>query len=96
MKNRKNPVALLVTVFMVFSRWLFAQEEHKEDPHFVWFAGDEVAVEEDGIYADSKRGMLKLNVVEYDRGNNRYKVLCRCLKIRDLDMDEALSIPHEE
>jgi hypothetical protein len=75
---------------------LGAFEEHKEDPHFVWFAGDEVAVEEDGIYADSKRGMLKLNVVEYDRGNNRYKVLCRCLKIRDLDMDEALSIPPEK
>ena len=81
---------------MVFSSWLSAQEEHSEDPHYEWFAGSEVAVEEDGIYADSNKGMIRLNVVEYDRGNDRYKVLCSCLKRRGLDMGEALSAPPKD
>ena len=96
MNNRGKIVFLLSSVFMVFSGLLNAWEEHKEDPHYEWFEGDEVAVEEDGIYADSNKGMMKLNVVEYDRVNDRYKVLCSCLKRPGLDPGEALSVPYED
>ncbi len=80
---------------MIFNGLLNAQEGHKEDPHYEWFEGDAVAVREDGIYADSNKGMFKLNVVEYDRVNNRYKVFCRCLEDPHLDSAEALSAPYE-
>ncbi|NGX60503.1 MAG: hypothetical protein KR126chlam3_01678 [Chlamydiae bacterium] len=63
MKNRGKIVFLLSSVFMVFNGLLNAQEGHEEDPHYEWFEADEVAVEEDGIYAASNKGMFKLNVV---------------------------------
>lgn len=64
----------------------------KEDLHYEWFEADEVAVLEDSIYTDSNKGVIKPNVVEYDRVNNRYKVLCSCLKRPGLDPGEALSV----
>ena len=73
-----------------------AWEEHKEDPHYEWFEADAVVVQDDGIFAASNKGMFKLNVVEYDRVNDRYKVLCSCLKRRGLDPSEALSVPYED
>ena len=94
MKNREKMVFLLC-VFMVFSGLLSAGEEHNEDPHYEWFEGNRVAIQEDGIYADSNKGMIKLNVVEYDRVNDRYKVLCSCRSRKGLDPGEALSIPYE-
>jgi len=95
MKNKNKALFLLSSVFLICNGLLHAREGHKEDPHYVWFEGDEVAAEEDGIYADSNKGLFKLNVVEYDRVNNRYKVLCRCLEDSHLDPAEALSVPYE-
>ena len=94
MKSRGIVVFLLSSVFMVSNILLNAWEGHREDPHYEWFEGNEVAVREDGIYADSNKGMIKLNVVEYDRVNNRYKVICSCLQ-KGLDPGEALSVPYE-
>lgn len=95
MKNRRKIMFLLSTISILFGSLLTAQEGHKEDPHYEWFEANEVAVCEDGIYTDSVKGMIKLNVVEYDQENDRYKVLCSCLKRRGLDPAEALSIPYE-
>lgn len=95
MKNRKKTLFLLSSVFLICNGLLHAREGHEEDPHYEWFDAVEVAVCEDGIYADSNKGMFKLNVVEYDRINNRYKVLCRCLEDSHLDPAEALSAPYE-
>ncbi len=96
MKSREKLVFLLSSVFIVFKGLLIAQENHIEDPHYEWFEGDEVAVREDGIYTASNKGMIKLNIVEYDGLNNRYKVLCNCLQGHGLDSSEALSLPHED
>lgn len=96
MKSREKILFLLISGFVVFNGLLIAQEEHKEDPHYEWFDSDQVAVNEDGIYADSNKGMFKLNVVEYDRVNDRYKVLCSCLKRRGLDPVQALAFPQED
>ena len=96
MKSKEKIVFLLSSIFMVFNGLLHAQEGHNEDPHYEWFEADEVAICDDGIYADSNKGMMKLNVVEYDKVNNRYKVLCSCLKSPGLDSGEALSVPHED
>ena len=96
MKSREKIMFLLSAVFIVFGGLLYAQEGHEESPHYEWFEADEVAVREDGIYAATNKGMMKLNVVEYDRVNDRYKVLCSCLKRSGLDPDEALSIPYED
>ncbi len=95
MKNRKKLNFLFIGVFMIFNGLLNAQEGHNEDPHYEWFEGNEVAVREDGVYADSNKGMIKLNVVEFDRANNRYKVICSCLQKPGLDSGEALSVPFE-
>jgi len=59
MKNRKKALFLLSSVFLICNGLLHSREGHKEDPHYVCFEGDEVAVEEDGIYADSNKGMFK-------------------------------------
>ena len=96
MKSREKIIFLLGFVFMVFNCLLYAQGEHNEDPHYEWFEGAEVAIREDGIYADSNKGMIKLNVVEYDRINNRYKIICSCLQRPGLDSGEALSVPYED
>ena len=95
MRSRKNIVCLLSSIFMIFNSWVNAWERHEEDPHYEWFEGDEVAIREDGIYADSNKGMIKLNVVEYDRINNRYKVECCCLQRPELDPGEAMSVPYQ-
>lgn len=91
----KNKMLFVALIFVVSSGLLYTEEEHKENPHYEWFDRDEVAVQEDGIYADSNKGMFKLNVVEYDRVNNRYKVVCRCLEDPHLDSAEALSAPYK-
>lgn len=93
MKNKRKLTIMLI--FSVISATLSASENHTEDPHYVWFNENEVAVQEDGIYTDSNKGMMKLNVVEHDRVNNRFKVLCNCLNQRDLDFTTALSAPYE-
>lgn len=71
-------------------------EDHSEDPHYVWFDGKDVVVHEDGIYIDSNKGMAKINVVEYDRLNDRYKVLCRCLFLNYTDPLDSISFPYED
>ncbi len=95
MKSREKIIFFLSSISLVFCIYLNAEEGHSEDPHYEWFDGSEIAVLHDGIYADSNKGMFKLNVVEYDRVNDRYKVLCSCLKRRGLDPVEALSVPLE-
>lgn len=92
---RNNKIISKIISFLFFGGLLTAWDGHKEDPHYVWFEGGEVAVQEDGIYADSNKGMFKLSVIEYDRVNNRYKVLCRCLEDSHLDPAEALSVPYK-
>ena len=89
----KNRMLIIISIFSVISGFSYVSEGHQEDPHYEWFEGDEVAALEDGIYADSNKGMFKLNVVEHDRVNNRYKVLCRCLEGSHLDPADALSVP---
>ncbi len=96
MKNREKAIFLLSSVFIVFKGLLIAQEDYIEDPRYEWFEGYEVAAREDGIYTDSNKGMMKLNVVEYDEVNNRYKVLCSYLQRHELDSSESLGIPHED
>lgn len=96
MKSREKIIFLLSSVLLGFNGSLNAWEGHEEDPHYEWFDADSVAVLEDGIYTDSNKGPLRLNVVEHDRVNNRYKVLCSCLKRHGLGLEEALSIPYEE
>ena len=91
----KNKVLLGISASLFLSGYLYAWERHEEDPHYVWFEGEDVAVMEEGIFANSNKGMLKLNVIEYDRLNDRYKVLCRCLEDPHLDSGEALSAPYE-
>lgn len=86
---------ILYFCFCSFSA-IQAYEEHVEDPHYVWFPASEVYVSEDGVYVDTKRGMMQLNVVEHDRVADRYKVLCSCLKYRGSDYDQALSFPPED
>jgi len=95
MNSSKKLAFLFISIFMIYNG-LNAWEGHNEDPHYEWFAGDEVAVKDDGIYADSNKGLIKLNVVEYDRVNNRYKVICNCLQRPELDPAEALSIPYQD
>lgn len=95
MKNRRMLKLLFSSACTIFSCLLNAQEDHKEDPHYVWFEGNEVLVQEDGIYAASNKGMIKLNVVEYDRINNRHKVLCSCLQRPGLDSAEVVSVPYQ-
>ena len=95
MRNSKKFVFTSIA-FLLFSGMLNAQEGHKENPHYEWFEADEVAVLEDGVYTDSNKGMIRLNVVEYDRVNDRYKVLCTCLERPGLDPGEALSVPYED
>ena len=94
MKIREKIVFLLSIVFAVFNG--YAREGHEESPHYEWIDGKDVAVNEDGIYIDTNKGMMRLNVVAYDREINRYQVLCSCLERPYLDPFEALSIPLED
>lgn len=96
MKHKDKITLLLSSSILFFTGLLHGQEDHSEDPHYVWFEGNGLAVTENGIFADSNKGMLQLNVVEYDRVNDRYKVLCSCLRRRGLDPGEALSILPED
>lgn len=91
----KHRILIIASIFSNLTGFLHAREGHDEDPHYEWFDGDEVAVLEDGVYADSNKGMMKLNVVEHDRVNNRYKVLCTCLQRPGLAPGEALSVPFD-
>ncbi len=95
MKTKLTINFLLVT-FLSIACSLIAREGHEEDPHYEWFEADEVAVCDDGVYTDSNKGMMKLNVVEYDPIGNRYLVRCRCLEDPHLDPAEALSVPYED
>ena len=88
-------VKVLIGSVLLLMQGVNAYENHDEDPHFVWFEADGLAVMEDGVYADSNKGMLKLNVVEFDRVNNRYKVLCSCKKWPGMDFTDALGAPCE-
>ncbi|MDN3506605.1 MAG: hypothetical protein P0S96_05185 [Simkaniaceae bacterium] len=89
----KSSIFIIANTFCILSGFLYAQEGHEEELHYEWFQEDQVAVAEDGIYAESNKGMFKLNIVEYDRVNKRYKVRCRCLEDPHLDAAEALAVP---
>lgn len=92
MKNREK-VLLILTLFC---SCLHAREGHEESPHYEWIAGEAVAVCEDGVYISSVKGMTRLNVVEYDRVNDRYRVLCSCLEKPYLYPFEALAVPYSK
>lgn len=93
MKTR-NKINLIALTVLILTQPLSAHD-HNEEPHYEWFEGNQVAIREDGIYTDSKKGMMKLNVVAYDSINDKYKVQCNCLQIHDRDPTEALSCPFE-
>ena len=86
MKNNFFMSGLLLLCSM-----LSASEGHEENPHFEWIESREVAVFEDGIYIESNKGLMLLNVVEYDQVNDRYLVQCFCLGNNQLIPLEALS-----
>lgn len=94
MRHKRTLICL--STLLTTSTLLHSYESHTEDPHYEWFEEEEVAVLEDGVYTDSNKGMIKLNVVEHDRVNNRYKVQCNCLKIRDRDQTDGLSMPPDK
>ncbi len=94
MKNN-NKIILLFLCGATFTRLLHGHTNHNEDPHYEWFESIDVAVKEEGVYASSYRGMFKLNVVDYDPINDRYKVQCNCLNMPYIDPTEALSFPCE-
>lgn len=81
----------LISCLLTFCSTLCSQTGHDENPHFEWIEGKEVAVLEDGIYIDSNKGLMLLNVVEYDRMNERYLVKCSCMESSHLTPLEALS-----
>ena len=81
-------------IFIGTSSFVLTPEDHSVDPHYVWFEGERLSVTEDGVLADSNKGIIILNVVEYDAVNNRYKVLCRCNKGYGIGSSEAVGMPY--
>lgn len=72
-------VLFAVACMVTFTGLLCAWEGHEESPHYEWISGEDVAVHEDGIYMATAKGMMRLNVVGYDRVTDQYQVLCSCL-----------------
>ncbi len=96
MKRRTEIKFFLFTASLILSGVLNAREGHEESPHYEWIDGQDVAVCEDGIYIGTVKGMMQLNVVDYDRINDRYQVRCSCLEKPWLDPYENLGIPPEK
>ncbi|MBS0629745.1 MAG: hypothetical protein JSS30_05920 [Verrucomicrobia bacterium] len=96
MKIRKKVKVFLFAATLIFGYELDAREGHEESPHYEWIEGKDVAVLDDGIYIDTVKGMMRLNVVDYDRVNDRYQILCTCLERPGLLPFEALSVPFQE
>lgn len=77
MKNRKK-IMLLIAVF--FSNLLSAEECQYQISDYEWIEGKDVMVREDGIYIDTNKGLMPINVVDYDKENDRYLVKCTPLE----------------
>lgn len=78
--------AKLSVFFLFYSRWMLLgtlcvnlySEESVDHSHYHWIEEEMIALQEDGVYISTVRGMLKLNVVGYDETTRCYQVECRC------------------
>lgn len=59
---------------MLFVNSLSADVNTGKYPRYEWSDGKDVLVGENGVYIDTNKGLLRLDVVEYDKENDRYLI----------------------
>ncbi len=71
-------INLLLSTFAIacIANALLIANCYLDDKPCGWLSGTQVHVDKDGVYIDTNKGKIKMNVIEYDYENNRYLVEC--------------------